>query len=488
MRRKPFRALAAIAAAALVASSMVVPAIAATTYPELAGGTTTFEKYLVVPAGASIPSATFQFEAEAGTPISASTSDNTVMQVLAGPDADKITFTDAVFAPSDTKYNSVQTGDIDVARTDRTNVKFETSKSEQYAVKSVTADFSQVKFDEPGIYRYIIKEKTSAANAAKGIVHDDDVDRIMDVYVIDASTAASSTTVYVYDGEDYETEALAHAAAIADIDSTTTPGKYIFGGTEYDEETDAEAAAIAAVTTRTDSTGGATLQVAGYVMHTDASNVAINTNMGSADVQAAGAALADKTDGFTNEVNTTDLVFKKEVSGNQASHDKYFEFTLNLTGLTAGDKYAVSYADDGDANTVDGDADASIAANPNAATTKISAAVTQPAELTVGQDGTISQKFYLQHGQKIAVLGLPLTAGYTVTEDAEDYKSTASAVTGFADPTTGTMAADVNTSYLNTRDGVIPTGIVMTVIPGVAIVLAGIAGATMLGKSKRKSA
>ena len=99
------------------------------------------------------------------------------------------------------------------------------------------------------------------------------------------------------------------------------------------------------------------------MLHTNAAAPARNADSGSADVATDGTAVADKTTGFVNTYPTQKLTFSKDVAGNQASRDKYFAFTLNITGVTAGNQYTVDLSD----------ADASIAANPNAATTAITA-------------------------------------------------------------------------------------------------------------------
>ena len=434
MRRKMGTRVGAMAMAVAMAALTAMPSFAAFTYTPVAGTGCSFEKYLIMSPGDSVPNVTFSYTIAPGEAVSTPTDDNTVFQVLPGVSANAITITPTVFAPGDTTYNSLQSGDIDIARTAaarrtgdtaETGVEFETTKSEKYAVKTASVDFSNVSFDEPGIYRYIITETASANDEAKGIMHDRDVDRVLDIYVTD--------------------------------------------------------------------TGAGALEVSGYVMHTDinsAATPALNGDMGTADVQTAAAALADKTDGFTNEYKSKDLAFKKEVTGNQASRDKVFDFTLALTGLTEGDKYVVSLAADADANTTDGNADATSATN--SATIAANAGKTNVQELTVGQDGNITQHFYLQHGQSIAVRGLPLNANYTVTENKEDYKSEASTVTGYTDATTGVVSAiagankAVMTSYKNTRNGVIPTGVALAV--GASALVAGIGGAGLVlfgAKSRR---
>ena len=428
MKKNRFSAFLAFTAAAVMAVSGALPAFAAAAYTPVEGTETTFKKYLIMEAGARVPNVTFSYSVTPGAARSESTSDNSVMQVLPGIGTPKISST--AFKPGDATAASLQTGDIDVARkaasrgsglTAQTGVEFEPAKGEKYAVQTATVDFSGIRFSEPGIYRYIIAEMASAQDEAKGIMHDNDTDRVLDVYVTDDGNGA--------------------------------------------------------------------LKVSSYVLHTEDADVKIGSNMGSNDTgstskaQPAGEPLEDKTDGFTNEYKANDLTFKMEVSGNQASRDKWFALTLKLDNLTAGDKYTVSLADDGDPNTADGNADA-VSGN-TAATIPANAGKTNVTELTVSPDGTVEQTFYLQHGQSIAVRSLPLNAAYDVSENEEDYLAKESALEGFKDPVRGTTEKDVLTSYLNIRDGVIPTGVPLALLPGLGAVAAGGAGLALFAIRRR---
>ena len=425
MKKNHLSTFLALAAAAVLTVSNAFPALAAAAYTPVEGTETTFKKYLIVEAGAQVPNVTFSYTAAPGAARSEDTSDNSVMQVLPGVGTPRISST--VFHADDDTVSSLQAGDVDVARraasraeglTAENGVEFEATKGEKYAVRTARADFSGIRFDEPGIYRYIITETASAQDEARGIMHDNDTDRVLDVYVVDD--------------------------------------------------------------------GSGKLKVANYVLHTEDADVKIGRDMGSADMpsNADGESLEDKTDGFTNEYHANDLTFKMEVKGNQASRDKYFALTLKLDQLIAGDKYTVSLSDDGDPNTADGNADA--VSGSTAATIPANSGKANVTELTVGEDGKIEQTFYLQHGQSIAVRGLPLNASYDLTENAEDYAAEQSVLEGFKDPVTGNMAKDVMTSYLNTRDGVIPTGVTLALLPGLGAVAAGGAGLAWLAFRRRQ--
>ena len=424
------------------------------------GRSFTFKKYLIIGAGdANVPDVTFSFEIAAGEAISTDTSVNPVFQVDAGVMTGIVQPTNVTFSSTDTTYTSVQTDHIDVERTaaDRkagltaaTGVQFETAKGEKYAVKESTIDFSGVTFVEPGIYRYIITETASPAHEAAGIMHDNDVTRVLDVYVTDS-----------YDGSD-----------------------------------------------------GYQLEISGYVLHKGAGstgawidnpNVKIDNstpgNMGSYDVTNTGDKLRDKTDGFTNEYKSVDLAVKKEVYGNQASHDKFFAVTVKITNAAPNASYAVSLYDDADANTHDGYALAT--SGTNNATIAANAGKTNPTTVTANASGVIEQTFYLQHGNWVVVRGLPQDAVYTVTENAEDYRPTPAAVTDYKNAVTGTMGqkdlisdadgstaveADglVSTSFLNTRTGVVPTGIITVIGPAVAVILLGLGGLGFVLAGKRR--
>ena len=237
------------------------------------------------------------------------------------------------------------------------------------------------------------------------------------------------------------------------------------------------------------------LKIDGYVLHSDADAPASDANSSG----TAQTTLNTKADGFENEYDTKNITVSKAVSGNQASKDKYFAFTVTIANANEGDKYVVSYADDSNANTSDGNADVSISANPNAATKVITSAVTQPTELTVDSNGTVSQVFYLQDGQSIVIRGLGKGVTYTVTENEEDY-SPSVIVNGDDDATsvdntsggtfgrTGTVDADITAAFTNTRQGVIPTGVLLTVAPfAIGLLLFGALAVFFVAKKKRRA-
>lgn len=237
-----------------------------------------------------------------------------------------------------------------------------------------------------------------------------------------------------------------------------------------------------ASTTDTDGKLTKKLTIAGYVLHSNADDepdVAAGEDFGS-----AGSYTDKKSQGFTNSYDTSDLTLRKQVTGNQASRDKYFEFTLNIDNAQPYTKYAV---------VID---DADVKSQANAATIDANANQVNVTSITTDENGKATQKFYLQHGQQVTVQGIAKDTTYALTENTEDYKSTANtAASSVVTIKTGTDSAEVNgtiaskdltTGYLNTRDGVIPTGVIMTVAPFAAVTLLGAAGMVTIKMRKKE--
>ena len=288
-----------------------------------------------------------------------------------------------------------------------------------------------------------------------------------------------STTAGLPSDTDTATAGLQYATQTAKVDfsgiSFTEPGIYRYIVTETATTnqgvTNDESATRTLDVYVTDNDGA--LEVSSYVLHTGTDAPAAGTDKGSADVSNTGDKLGDKSAGYTNTYDTSNLTFSKTVSGNQASRDKYFAFTVTIRGAVAGTVYDVDLTK----------ADVNISANPNDATTCIGNAVTQPQRLTVPADGTVTQVFYLQHGQEITIKGLAKGTEYAVTENPEDYKQTA------PDNASGTIVSeDVTAAFTNTRSGVIPTGVLLTVAPFAAIMAVGAVGILVMVGKKRKRA
>ena len=299
------------------------------------------------------------------------------------------------------------------------------------ALENLTVDFSGVSFSEPGIYRYILKE-TSAGQ--QGILYD-----------TQAQNASAASFV--------------SKARILDV--------YV-----------------------TDNAGS--LQVSAYVLHELPNDVATTDELGS---QHDPARLADKSIGYVNEYETVDLTMSKTVAGNQGSRDKYFQFNIAITNAGPNVALNVVWSDAVDAlNAVKSPAtiyEANAMHTANGADDNLDI---DNYQWVTDANGAVTKTVYLKHGQQITIQGLAKGAKYTITEVPEDYKpSTLKDVGDGTSPAAGTsaavaeatgMAKDHSVAYTNPRNGIVPTGIAMSLIPGIALI--GGAGAGIFAMARKK--
>ncbi len=443
-KRKILATLTTAALLTATAAAMPLTVGAVGNYTSVQGTETSFDKYLVMAEGANVPNVSFRYTLAAGTAQHYS-ADSQTIAVYPGPSPEKIAFTGNGVTDTDQNDRSFTVSfvpsDSAVLQKDQNTSDYvkNLDAGEKYAKKTVTLDLRQVTFDEPGIYRYIISEDNTSV---QGIVYDADLTRVLDVYVTDASDDS-----------------------------------------------------------------GKKLAVSQYVLHANDSTISINGTTYGSDGKVVsgedktgekdGLETSDfKSQGFTNEYTTHDLTFSKKVEGNQASKDKYFAFTVDIGNAVPGTKYAVSYQDDGIDATTDGNADAQISGQPNSATTVITEDIQQPAVLTVDNDGKIRQVFYLQHGQKIAIRGLAEGTVYTITDGKEDYSPSYQTddendtTENRLDVASGSgLVNNVTVDFTNTRDGQIPTGVILAVSGPVILGLVVLGAIVFLiVKNKRREA
>lgn len=414
---------ALMAATAFAGVGTPVLAAAGTNYGTTIEGTktTTFDKFLVMDKQANVPNATFTYAVTAGNAKAYDVAGKK-FQVLAGVDADKITM-----AGVGGTAEAAAAANTIVFRQGDGSDTHDTTKDDYVkdlaAGKKYALKTATLDFSKVQFTEPgVYRYIITESGTNQGITNDADLTRVLDVYVNDAS---------------------------ADVDGTFTKK----------------------------------LTIAGYVLHSnvdDEPDVSAGENFGS-----TGAYTDKKSQGFTNSYDTSDLTLRKQVTGNQASRDKYFEFTLNIDKAQPNTKYDV-VIDDADATS-----------KTNAATIEANAGKANVTSITTDGAGKATQKFYLQHGQQVTVQGLAKDTTYAVTENTEDYKSTANTkdtpvVDTKADteaaPVDGTIVStDLTTGFLNTRDGVIPTGVIMAVAPFAVVTLLGGAGVvTMMMKKNKK--
>ena len=277
--------------------------------------------------------------------------------------------------------------------------------TKKIAVDNVKIDLTGINFTEPGVYRYIVTETN---NNVPGVIYPEN------------EAAVRYLDLFVFEG-DHDNDA-------------STPDQ---------------------------------LYVQTYSLKTVASNFekVYDEDEGKWKYQYVTEPTV-KSSGYENELETVDLSFTKDITGNQADLTEKFTFTLRITGAIPNSQYDVTVV--GSNVITDG------------------SGVTD-GKITVDQDGAYTGTFSLTKGDVVTVSDLPVGYGYTVTEEAQDYTSTASTVTGYTDPTTGTnVDADKNTSYTNSREGIIPTGVIITVAPfAIGILVFGAVILYMISRRRR---
>ena len=200
---------------------------------------------------------------------------------------------------------------------------------------------------------------------------------------------------------------------------------------------------------------------------------------------------ADKTTGFTSTYNTHDLTIYPTVSGNQSATDDVFEYNLNFELRADHTRLNIVYDDT--TSTLD---------NP----TYI--------ETTATTDGSYTTKgsVKIKANQKLTICGIPNNYGYSVHQKDDNknplgYKSKLVTTGSSGDlidngrDGTGTgsifwtgystydyeLKADTVLNIDYEKNGIIPTGIIVTVVPYGSLALAGLVGAVVLAKRKKSS-
>lgn len=227
-----------------------------------------------------------------------------------------------------------------------------------------------------------------------------------------------------------------------------------------------------ATTTNGGTTYADELTVQGFVVHSDNGQVAASTTTGG----TTGSYTGEGKGGFENEYGAHHLTVEMQVSGNQGSRSKYFTVNVVISGLDKGIALAVNTA--------------------GAVNTRSEA---NPAQMTAGDDGVAIGTFSLMHNQKIVIQNLPKGALYTVTEVFEDYvpsvtSTGAVGLTGSVQADglsyavngpAGGITVDTGITLINTKIGIIPTGVLLTLAPFGVLMVVGLAGAVLVLKKKR---
>ena len=162
-----------------------------------------------------------------------------------------------------------------------------------------------------------------------------------------------------------------------------------------------------------------------------------------------------KKDDFDNLYSAGELEVHKDVEGIMGNKDKYFEFTVQLTG-EEGKTYQDSYAITG------GSYDAN------------------PASIKIRPGETTEATFYLKDDDTIHIENLPYGVEYKVSEaPVADYVTTETGTEGEVD------AAVEQANFTNTKGGTVDAGVVLDSAPYL-FTLTGAAGVGLLLTLRRR--
>lgn len=162
-----------------------------------------------------------------------------------------------------------------------------------------------------------------------------------------------------------------------------------------------------------------------------------------------------KKDDFDNRYSAGELEVHKDVEGIMGNKDKYFEFTVQLTG-EEGKTYQDSYAITG------GSYDAN------------------PASIEIRPGETTKATFYLKDGDTIHIENLPYGVEYKVSETpVADYVTTETGTEGEVDE------AVEQANFTNTKGGTVDAGVALESAPYL-FTLTGAAGVGLLLTLRRR--
>lgn len=217
------------------------------------------------------------------------------------------------------------------------------------------------------------------------------------------------------------------------------------------------------------------LEVSHYVLHE-----------GLEDPAAQGE---EKSDGFTNTYTTYDLTLAKTVTGNQGDRDKFFKFTVTISNAVPGTVYDVTIPTTDAPTQNDLEQGDSI---DNVNLDKLTVGSAQAPETT----GSVTATYYIKHNQSIVIQGLTSDTAYTITEtdySTDGYTTTfaidsGSAVTSNATPSeNNTMnSSDHTVTFTNTKNGTVPTGILLETAPYLILGAVVVVGLVVLFATRRR--
>ena len=141
---------------------------------------------------------------------------------------------------------------------------------------------------------------------------------------------------------------------------------------------------------------------------------------------------------FLNDMpKTTSVTLKKQVSGAFADRNKFFKFTVSLTGADKKQSYSFDYTKG--SSTHDG--------------TK------NVASITTDENGNGTADIWLKHNDTVVIKDIPLSAKYSIAEDPGEYVPGITINGEKADSVSERQAAPDVIVFTNTNTAILPTGL-----------------------------
>ena len=456
----------ALGLALIMCLGMAIPALAddenSATTPT--AGIVWFDKDLVMPKDATVPDVEFNFELEAnahgnGVTVEGWEVHTGIFELIEDADEDTLEKDYSVEFNSTHPTTPGQTGNNVTAK-----------DTEKYATESFSIDFSEVKWPEPGIYRYVIKETAGDEN---GITYTVKVFYI-DVYVVsddDGNLSVGNTVVteddFLKPDPDKEGEDDENQDGI--VDDPTVPKeedgvKLDASGQDPKNPGDEPQEPGEGKTNPEDKVPDEKYPDEEPDPNKPDDNKGINKGKSQAD--------------FINNYAPLTLGLSKTVKGNQGSRVAFFKFTVKIENADVEDGVYKIVGTTGDGSD----------------------------KYIIIHSGVGTATVYLKHGQSISIL-VPYDTDYTITEagdvaNADEYKTSTDAAASTWDSTawnsdankgklskiaTGEeMANSVTVAFVNFQEGAIPTGVLMTIAPFAALMGIGLAGGAVVLKKKRE--
>ncbi len=269
-------------------------------------------------------------------------------------------------------------------------------------------------------------------------------------------------------------------------DSTETGSKYVrkpitvdFSGVTFDEPgifryVITEGGSIAGVTN--DENPTRYLDV--YVVDDESTNSLVIAKYALYTVE--NGTPTTKPDGYVNTYSTFDLTISKTVTGNQGSRDKYFKFHVEISGLPEGTVLDIDRSN----------CDATVASTT--ATLAAYIGEDNPGSLIANASGVAAGDFYLASSQSFEIIGIPAGADCEVTETPEDYLATYTVDSGSVQTGDSVSVDDIDATtvvaFTNRRSGTVPTGVALSIIPGLLVTQAAMGAMASVVALRKKDA